>query len=281
MKLLTLTGSLLLLNATFSLAQTTSAPFDPVAIERKFARMALDTTTKAAFLANMADSAIVFDNGKSKLARLHWQAQPDSASKLVWGPAFADVAKSGDFGYTTGPTYTESGGKRIGYGQYVTVWQKQDDQTVKFLIDAGITHATPMSIPADVNLTKVTSKSTNFKSNDLLNVDKAFNRQLPRIGVPTSHRFFISRGARFYRQNQLPLVAPETIQKQMAGETALRFDAQGAQISSSGDMGFVYGTYKSEKDAYTSGSYLRIWKNESSGEWRIVLDILNPAIAGR
>jgi ketosteroid isomerase-like protein len=55
----------------------------------------------------------------------------------------------------------------------------------------------------------------------------------------------------------------------------------GAGISSSGDLGYTYGTYEfssKDKDGKTvvdHGKYTSIWKKQHDGSWKVVLDMGN------
>ena len=54
-----------------------------------------------------------------------------------------------------------------------------------------------------------------------------------------------------------------------------------AEMSISGDLGYTYGisevkTGESGSVVNRRGSYLRIWKKQSDGEWKVVLDMANP-----
>jgi ketosteroid isomerase-like protein len=60
---------------------------------------------------------------------------------LVWKPFAADVARSGDLGYTLG-TYEARGPDAEGkfvtrYGKYCSVWKKQADGRWKWVVDVG------------------------------------------------------------------------------------------------------------------------------------------------
>src|SRR6266404_3303128 len=71
--------------------------------EKNFAAYSVANNTKDAFL-RFADSAgIVFDNGKPVNAIEIWTRREKRPGKLNWWPAYAEIASSGDFGYTTGP----------------------------------------------------------------------------------------------------------------------------------------------------------------------------------
>jgi ketosteroid isomerase-like protein len=66
---------------------------------------------------------------------------------LVWKPFAADVARSGDLGYTLG-TYEARGpdaeGKTVTrYGKYCSVWKKQPDGRWKWVVDVGTPSPAP------------------------------------------------------------------------------------------------------------------------------------------
>ena len=58
----------------------------------------------------------------------------------------------------------------------------------------------------------------------------------------------------------------------------------GADISSSGDMGYTYGTYefassdRNGKPVVDHGKYTTIWKKQKDGSWKVVLDMGNAGI---
>jgi ketosteroid isomerase-like protein len=67
---------------------------------------------------------------------------------LAWKPYTAEVALSGDLGYTLG-TYESRGTDKEGkavtrYGKYCSVWKKQKDGGWKWVVDVG----TPSPAPA-------------------------------------------------------------------------------------------------------------------------------------
>ena len=61
---------------------------------------------------------------------------------LRWKPEYADIAASGDIGYTYGPyTLTFNGADGIKVtrtGRYFTIWKKQKDGTWKVMLDNGV-----------------------------------------------------------------------------------------------------------------------------------------------
>ncbi|MGO4389637.1 DUF4440 domain-containing protein [Microvirga sp. 2YAF29] len=71
--------------------------------------------------------------GKTKLAEKYSKIQ---GSPLSWEPLKAEIAQSGDLGYTFG-RYTLKGADGITVGVYVSVWKKQADGSWKYVVDGG------------------------------------------------------------------------------------------------------------------------------------------------
>ena len=65
-----------------------------------------------------------------------------AAGQLNWAPEFADIAVSGDLGYTTGPWEFRRSPKDapVAFGHYVTLWRKQNNGAWKVEVDIGIGH---------------------------------------------------------------------------------------------------------------------------------------------
>ncbi len=64
-------------------------------------------------------------------------------------------------------------------------------------------------------------------------------------------------------------------------DNRLTWTPVGADISSSGDLGYTYGTFefhskdKDGKPVVEHGKYTSIWKRQSDGSWKVVLDMGN------
>ena len=65
----------------------------------------------------------------------------DPAFSLTWEPRRADIAASGDLGWTTGSYLSRGvgadGKPRQAQGRYVTIWRKQPDGAWKVVMDLG------------------------------------------------------------------------------------------------------------------------------------------------
>jgi ketosteroid isomerase-like protein len=114
-----------------------------VRTEAELFQRALAEGFSAGMHAYMASDAFVANSltlGRdAEAARMQADAGKPHANVLRWKPLRADVAASGDLGYTWG--VAESGPAKEGpfkpYGIYVTIWQRQPDGKWKFVYDAA------------------------------------------------------------------------------------------------------------------------------------------------
>ena len=288
MKTRTLPVALLVFFALTIRAQTPLQQM--VQTEQAFSRMAAEQNTRDAFMAFIADDGLLFRptavNGKQWM-REHPVPPSDKHPLLAWQPAFAGMAAAGDLGFTTGPWEFKADvkdEKPSGYGHFVTLWKKQADGTWKFVVDLGISH--PMSggpqtlwqptetkPPAKVERVDVASARKK-----LIDADLALLQDTTKHGFMRAFGLYASQNVRLYRMGNLPYIgAGASVVALASVKGHANWAITGGDVSSSGDLGYTYGTYKlTEATQVTEhGSYVRIWKKEG-GQWRIVLDVANP-----
>jgi ketosteroid isomerase-like protein len=99
---------------------------------------------KEAFLKYMDTSAVMLRPGRMPLkgmdAAQFIYNQNDSSYILTWVPRGAEIASSGDMGYTDGiwTAYQKKWlSDSVSQGTYVTIWKKQANGTWKFVLDTG------------------------------------------------------------------------------------------------------------------------------------------------
>ena len=114
-------------------------------VDAEFSRAAQARGAGEAFAAYAAENATMMPVGEHPAVgraaiRKEFEGLPAEAT-LTWKPFAADVAASGDFGYTLGDyEYRAPGpdGKMAThYGKYCTVWKKQADGRWKWVVDIG------------------------------------------------------------------------------------------------------------------------------------------------
>jgi ketosteroid isomerase-like protein len=287
----------LLVVATGICAQKTSdAHADLLSLvetERAFSRTAADKGIRDSFIAYLADDGVLFRpkpvNGKQFLS-----GRPARPGLLSWEPIFAYVARAGDMGYDTGPWEFRPKGaddKPAGYGYFVTVWKKQADGTWKFVVDIGTSNPQPTQAhapwqpPSTDESQKKEKKSINVETEQaaLLNLDREFSRDSVAKGITNAYLSYIADDIRFYREGAFPITGREAVRAALsAKQGVMNWQPTKADVSRSGDLGYTYGVYDFKgsgadgKTVAENGNYLRIWRRQANGKWRVALDLLNP-----
>jgi ketosteroid isomerase-like protein len=111
--------------------------------DRDFSAMSVENGMHEAFLHYIAEDGVVLrDNsfpvkGRESLLSI-FSERPDTTFILSWEPLFAKISDGGDLGYTYGVYInTDKLTTEITRGTYITVWNKQQDGSWKFVLDTG------------------------------------------------------------------------------------------------------------------------------------------------
>jgi len=261
--------------------------------ERAFARMSEEQGVRPAFMTFIADDGIIFRptavKGKQWMIE-HPLPPSDKRPLLSWQPIFADVARAGDMGYTTGPWEFRDDihdAKPVAFGNFLTVWKRQPDRSWKFVIDLGISN------PQPEQPVKAWQLSTNYReapsgpqrdvraeTNALLAREREFSSDSAAHGAQKAFDAYAAEEVRVFRNKNLPFVGKTLAAAALpSNQTVWTWEPAFADISQSADLGYSYGTYQlSKKDSpekVETGNYYRIWKRQGSA-WKVVTDLLDP-----
>ena len=240
-----------------------------VAAEKSFAQYSVEYNTQQAFMHFLADDGLVFKNGQAVNGKERWATIKPDSSKLSWYPAFADVAASGELGFTTGPweyRQAKTDKDAAAFGNYVTIWKKQADGVWKAAIDLGISHGKPAAAEAPVT-NMMTPASAGHSS-----VVGLIAAELKLIGITgNAYQENSSVAVKIFRPGQ-PYI---TAQAADADKADFVYTPVGKGIAKSGELGYVYGHAGSKKGDKTQyGSYLRIWKLHNK-KWELNLEVVS------
>jgi ketosteroid isomerase-like protein len=246
------------------LLASAAGPAPLIEADRAFARASVENGMMVAFLEHLAERAVVFRPRPVDGRKFYAQGEPSDAV-LSWGPAFAEIARSEDFGYTGGPfeLRPKPGAEPAGFGHYLSVWKKQPDGKWRVVADGGVPHKQRVPVPAKVALPKHRGQSReNAISAELLAMDGDYgvlhladDVWVYRAGAPPS-------------QGKAPLKNAAQVQSR----------TEGADIAASGDLGYTYGMAESEGGRLST--YLRIWRR-MGGRWRVAADLALEVAGGR
>ncbi len=296
-RVICLTLLLILFSLTFAqtqeISQVKKSPLQSmVETEFAFAKMSLDRGTRPAFMAFIADDGVLFRprvvKGKQWMAE-HPVPPSDKRPLLSWYPAVADIALAADMGYTTGPWEFKqdiNDAAPVAWGNFLTVWKRQQDGSWKFAIDLGIANPRPDPAPTAWQLPN-NYKQPNVggvgpvkdSTKELLARDREFSQASATLGAAKAFVAFSSKNVRMFRGGKQPMGKADAESALLANAAVWTWKPDFADTSKSNDLGYTYGTYQLTQDAKTieTGNYYRIWKNQR-GQWMVVTDLLDPVV---
>ncbi|MGH8131603.1 MAG: TPR end-of-group domain-containing protein [Steroidobacteraceae bacterium] len=284
---------LMVVSLTTSLAGDeglTSAQQELVDAERAFVRLAAERGFRDSFFTYFADDGIAFNPHPFKV-RASLANQPSSGGPMgaAWAPVYGDIAAAGDLGWNTGPLVFEGEvGKPDRYGMFFSVWKRQPDGTWRVVLDVGSDTPAPV-VPLDAPFQLSHRSTANARANvevaaeidGLLVIEREFLATAASESAGRAYGSRLSDEARVHRPGVMPFVGKEALggwANRQLGK--LRGEPLAADVSRSGDLGYAYGRYELDTSTPEAGYYVRVWKRDSKGDWRIVMDTISPLPAG-
>ncbi|MFD1816334.1 Ketosteroid isomerase homolog [Pseudarcicella hirudinis] len=251
-----------------------------VAAELEFAQFSAEKGTKNAFVNFLSDDAVDYEKGQPRNTKTFWQNR-DFKGVLTWQPYFAEISDSGDLGYTVGNWQyhpSASSDKPTAFGTFSTFWKKQSNGAWKVVFDLGSTHTKPLD-PYPGTITEAFSsfssplpKNQGIAERFVFMADHYYSKNAKTAVNP--YEPHLSKNARLLYNGQVSVYgikeATDFLSKK--ADKSLVFTGMKTTLASSGDLACVQGIVQT-KGKY--GSYFRIWKQESKGSWKIVLEVVN------
>lgn len=267
-----------------------------VEAERAFSRLSQREGVRAAFLAYLAEDAMLFRPGPVP-GREFIAARPSPPVELTWWPVYVEVAASGDLGYTTGPyVLRETGPGQRGEtqnGYYLTVWRRQADGAWKVVADLGATTPPPAgsdAAGAGVEHGRIgggapggqgSAERAEAAQHALLAADRGFGGDATVHGARAAYMAVIADEARFYRDGAPPAVGREAVGRLLGAyaQRSTSWEPTAAVVASSGDLGYTYGKTAVMGPGRPGrirqpGLYFRVWERQGDGLFKIVLDVV-------
>lgn len=266
-----------------------------VEAERSFARTSVEKGIRDSFYEFFAEDGINFQPHPTN-TREAIRKRPAPALRppitLNWEPVYGDVSRAGDLGYTTGPYWLTDQGPEHGptrHGYYFSVWKKQADGTWKVALDLGIqtpapTEASPgrfHAAPPSEFKPKSSSVNLDDERAALIGTEREFLKASNAGGAMKAFLDFMSEDARLHRNGIFPLAGKDAIRAYFSGKAIrLSWEPIKADVAQSDDLGYTYGSYELKQEGAAAvtekGYYVRVWKRNKEGKWKLVLDITNP-----
>jgi ketosteroid isomerase-like protein len=241
---------------------------DMVAAERAFAADASARNTREAFLAAYDPDGIAFSPGPANAHRV-WTARAPNKNRLEWAPEVAEIAASGELGYTSGPwRFTKEGDEQpSAFGHFFTIWRKNDQGKWKVLVDHGIGHNEvpfPDKVIRRGGIGAGTPPSWPVGIAELRNADLLPPGQLDARLV----------SADFWRLREHELPGSRAVGQALPSH-AQRVDT-GLVLAKSGELAATWG------GGDGSPGWIRVWRRPAADDapgkgWVLVAEVVSPA----
>ena len=242
---------------------------DLVAAERAFAADAVARNTRDAFLAAYDEDGIAFAPGPRNAQRV-WEKRSVNKTRLEWTPEVAEIAASGDLGYTSGPWRITAEGeeKPQAFGHFFTIWRKDDSGKWKVLVDHGISHS-EVAFPDRV--TRRGGIGSGAPPTWAVGLDELRRADLAAAGALDSRMV----SADFWRLREGTVPDSKSTGSALPGQS-LRLDG-GLVVSRAGDRAASWG------GGVGSPGWVRVWRRPSADDapgrgWVLVAELVSPAV---
>ena len=114
-------------------------------------------------------------------------------------------------------------------------------------------------------------------------LDQSCSKYSSKNGTIAFYGEFADDSLRFFRDGIVPITGLAALNAYYSNNPGvLAWTPFDAIVSQSADFGYTYGSaelrsQESDNHRIGYGYYVRIWRKNDDGEWRIVLDVISPA----
>ena len=266
-----------------------AAPVSLVQNEYDFVAAVAKHGTRDGFLMYLDEQAITLDPMPVNDYQAHQKAKP-SAAKLSWYPTWALVSSAGDFGIDTGPWTYEAmrkGRTERAYGEWLTVWTRDQAGAWKISFDSGIDHVLmrtppqPLAHDASVEQLPVTGgrqPAAEDMWSELRHADMAFSDDAVAKGLRAAYDKSGSDDLRLLLEDHLPVLGKAAALDATPATPTLQRVAVGGSVAHSGDLGYIYGLDYALDDVKRQtavGSYMHVWRKSADG-WKLLIAMDAP-----
>ena len=217
------------------------------------------------------------------------------AYTLDWQPLYSDVSAAGDLGYNTGPyilTDNTPARRPPQHGFFFSVWKKQPGGLWKVVLDVGIETNEAYTGPRELRTGAVSSDAATAAVDQkagyarLFELEHDLQESARKQGMAGAYSQYMYNDSRLHRNGMQPLLGQKAIVSYLAQyDYSPAWKPMYADIASSGDLGYVYGSYQIKAAGSNviaeKGYYARVWKRGADNKWLLVLDTTSPLTSDR
>lgn len=264
-------------------ASTAPAPHPAQALldaDRAFAADARERGLAQAFLAVLGEGAVVFRPGPVA-ARAWFEQHAGPAEVVEWWPDTAELAGSGDFGWTAGawelrePGADDLPGATLARGRYLTVWRLERRGDWRVVLDHGVALPGPAADGRPVTLRELAAAAPvapRGPTQTIAAADMSLAHSVDEGGPAL--RAWLDEEAEFLREGWV-LSGAGAAAEAFAPWRPLHASAgEGVLVSGDGRLGASWGTLEGPAGG---AAWLRLWRVGLEGALpTLALELLTP-----
>ncbi|PYS88417.1 MAG: hypothetical protein DMF62_09750 [Acidobacteria bacterium] len=246
--------------------------------ERAFEKTVAEKGINSAFIEYLSPDGLIF-NPEAQNGREAWKNRPSSPASLTWNPIWIEVSSNGALAYSIGNGIYKPKGKDDTtqyFTHYLSIWSRQPNGEYKAVLDAGINHPKPSTVPTEWKSPPATGNAKLLNSAG----DHAvpFFATVEADGALKAYKAFLADDAFLMRNGNVPYFGKAAALSYLEStKPAIKFSKRKTFLEA-GDLAWVSSLYsivdRSGKET-ERGNFVQVWKLRN-GKWQIAADMFLP-----
>lgn len=247
--------------------------------ERAFERAVAEKGINQGFIEFLAADGVMFFPEVAN-GRQTWKSRASSPAALTWNPIWIDVSANGALAYSIGNSIYKAKGKddpTAYYGHYISVWSRQPNGEYLAVLDTGINHEKPASMPTDWKSPPAISNK-DVKLSSAAHSSLGFFEIADKQSTIKAYKAYIADDVFMMRDGKQPFVGRKAALDYLESERKNIKFAKRKSFVEAADLAYVSNSYSMTDKSGTEvekGNFIQVWKN-TNGKWKIVADVLIP-----
>jgi len=248
------------------------------ATEKAFEKMVSEKGINAGFVEFMAPDGVIFTpdavNGREA-----WKNRPASPALLTWNPIWIEVSSNGALAYSIGNGLYRAKGRddaNPSYSHYLSIWSRQPNGEYRAVMDTGIVHDKPASLPTEWK-SPVATGNTKLQ-NSAADHSLYFYSSVEKDGAVKAYKTYLADDAFLMRNGSLPFVGKKAAVEFLESTKPMIKFAKRKTFIEAGDIAWVQNLYAMTDKSGAEierGNFIQVWKLRD-GKWLIAADVFAP-----
>jgi ketosteroid isomerase-like protein len=246
--------------------------------EKAFEKMVSEKGINAGFIEFMAPDGVIFTpdavNGREV-----WKKRAASPALLTWNPIWIEVSSNGALAYSIGNGVYRAKGREDAhpsYSHYLSVWSRQPNGEYRAVMDTGIVHDKPASLPTEWKSPAATGNTK--LQNSAADHSLYFYSTVDQEGAVKAYKTYLAADAFLMRNGSMPFVGKKAAVEFLESTKPMIKFAKRKTFIEAGDLAWVQNLYAITDKSGTEierGNFIQVWKLRE-GKWLIAADLFAP-----